>query len=324
MKVVVTGITGLLGGHVAQVLIERGYQVRGLYRTMPRKAERLPWYRDVEWWPGDLSSEEALLQAADSCGAIVHAAARTDQHPSDLAHYLEPNVHASERLARVARERGIRLVLVSTANVFAPGSMHQPGTEQSPFGWAGIGSGYSESKHMAQNLILDATQKGLDAVVVNPTFMIGGYDLKPSSGAMILHVLNRRVVVYPQSGGKNFVYVKDAAVGVVNALERGQTGQAYLLAGHNRTYADFMQQVARQAGLRRTFVAMPAPLLRWAGRQVSRLDRYVPTSIALNRPSAILLTADNYYQAGKAIAQLQLPQTSLEVAIQEAIEWFRS
>jgi dihydroflavonol-4-reductase len=323
MKVLVTGITGLLGGHVAQVLLDKGYAVRGLYRTLPAKASRLPWFAGVEWWPGDLSSEEALRKAADSCGAIIHVAARTDQYPSGLEHYLEANVRATQRLAAVARERGIRLVFVSTANAFAPGSLHQPGTEQNPFGWAGIGSGYSESKYMAQKEILDQAREGQDAVVVNPTFMIGGYDLKPSSGAMILHVLNRRVVVYPRSGGKNFIYVKDAAIGVVQALEKGVTGQAYLLAAHNRTYGDFMRQVARQAGLRRIFVPVPSRLLRWAGNLVSLLNRMVPLPIALNRANAILLTADNYYQANKAVEQLQLPQTPLDVAIGEAIAWFR-
>lgn len=323
MKVLVTGITGLLGGHVAQVLLEKGYEVRGLYRTLPPHPQRLPWFDKVDWWKGNLLDFDGLQNAAAPCGAIIHAAARTDQAPAALEHYLVPNVTATETIARLARQRSIRLVYVSTANVFAPGSMHRPGTEQAPFCWGGIGAGYPESKHQAQQLILDHVRKGLDAVVVNPTFMIGGYDHKPSSGAMILHVLRNRMVFYPQTGGKNFIYVRDAAEGVVSALEKGQAGQAYLLAHQNLAYGDFMRQVARQAGVQRVFVPVPSALLRLAGRLVSGLQHILPGSITLTKGNALLLTADNYYEARKAIQQLQLPQTPLDVAIREAIGWFR-
>lgn len=318
MKVLVTGITGFLGGHVAQVLLQRGYVVRGLYRTLSAPMRQLPWYEQIEWIQGDLLHLPDLQHAAEGCQALIHVAARTDQYPSDLLSYSQPNILATVLIAEVAMRQNMRLVFVSTANVFGTGGQYALGTEQHPFQWADIGSGYATSKYLAQKQVLEYTSRGLDAVVVNPTFMIGGHDFKPSSGAMIQHVLRRRVVFYPKNSGKNFIYVKDAAVGVVNALERGEVGEAYLLAHQNLSYGDFMRKVAHIAHRRRFFVPIPAQVLRVVGLIVS----WLRLPYALNFANATLLTTYNYYTADKAIRCLRLPQTAIEIAIQEAVEWF--
>lgn len=320
MKVLLTGATGFLGGHIADVLLKRGYSVRAIYRKFPKNYEKVPWFDKIEWYKGDITSLIDLTKAAQGCNAIIHAAARTDQTPSGLENYLKINVEVTKKLTEIAQNQQIRLVFVSTANVFAPS--RAGGTEQNPFCWGGIGSGYATSKYLAQKAVLEACQKGLDAVVVNPTFMIGGFDTKPSSGAIILHVLKEFVVFYPKSGGKNFIYVRDAAIGVINALELGHAGKAYLLANQNLDYRTFMTMVAQKANRRRFFIPIPKFLLIGVGRIVSFLDKFFKTNIELNYPNAILLTTDNYYSAQLAVDELKLPQTAIEIAVEEAIRWF--
>lgn len=320
MKVLLTGATGFLGGHIADVLLKRGYSVRAIYRKFPKNYEKVPWFDKIEWYKGDISSLIDLTKAAQSCDAIIHAAARTDQTPSALENYLKINVEVTRKLIEITQNQQIRLVFVSTANVFAPS--RNGGTEQNPFCWHKIGSGYATSKYLAQKSVIEATQTGLDAVVVNPTFMIGGFDMKPSSGAIILHVLKEFIVFYPKSGGKNFIYVQDAAIGVVNALEIGKRGKAYLLANQNLDYPTFMKMVAKEANLKRVFIPIPKFLLVGVGRIVSFLDKFFKTNIELNYPNSILLTAENYYNAQLAVDELKLPQTPIEIAIKEAIGWF--
>lgn len=320
MKILLTGATGFLGGHIANVLLKRGYSVRAIYRKFPKNYEKVPWFDKIEWYKGDITNLIDLTKAAQGCDAIIHAAARTDQTPSALKNYLKINVEVIKKLIEIAQNQEIRLVFVSTANVFAPN--REGGTEQNPFCWHKIGSGYAMSKYLAQKAVIEATQTGLDAVVVNPTFMIGGFDTKPSSGAIILHVLKEFVVFYPKSGGKNFIYVRDAAVGVVNALEIGKSGKAYLLANQNLDYSTFMRMVAKEANLKRVFVPIPKFLLIAVGRIVSFLDKFFETNIELNYPNSILLTTENFYNAQLAIDELKLPQTPIEIAVKEAINWF--
>lgn len=320
MKILLTGATGFLGGHIADALLAEGYEVKAIYRNFPKNYEKTPWFSAIEWCKGELLDTHFLNKVVADCDAIIHAAARTDQYPSDLKSYYDINVTATEILIKMAQTRKLRLVFVSTANVFAP--TENGGTETNAFCWENINSGYVTSKYLAQKAVEKACNEGLDAVIVNPTFMIGGFDMKPSSGAIIQHVLKEFLVFYPKTGGKNFIYVKDAAMGVVKALQKGKSGRAYLLANQNLDYLSFMQTVAKLANYKRIFVPLPTFLLITTGRIVSLVERIFPTKIPLNYANAVLLTTHNFYDAKRAIQELSLPQTPIEKAIKEAIDWF--
>lgn len=320
MKILLTGATGFLGGHIADALLAEGYEVKAIYRNFPKNYKKTPWFSAVEWCKGELLDTHFLNKVVADCDAIIHSAARTDQYPSDLKSYYEINVTVTEILIKIAQKRKIRLVFVSTANVFAPSE--SGGTEMNTFCWENINSGYVTSKYLAQKSVEKACNEGLNGVIVNPTFMIGGFDMKPSSGAIIQHVLKEFLVFYPKTGGKNFIYVKDAAMGVVKALQKGKSGRTYLLANQNLDYLSFMQTVAKLANYKRIFVPLPTSLLITIGRIVSLIERIFPTKIALNYANAVLLTTHNFYDAKRAIQELSLPQTPIEKAIKEAIDWF--
>jgi dihydroflavonol-4-reductase len=100
---------------------------------------------------------------------------------------------------------------------------------------------------MAEELLMKASEKmKTEVVIVNPTFMIGPYDTKPSSGKIILMGYNKRISFLPP-GGKNFIHVKDAAAAVCNALKYGKNREKYLLCNENLTYREFFKLMNRNS-----------------------------------------------------------------------------
>jgi dihydroflavonol-4-reductase len=322
MKTLVTGANGLLGANVVRELESRGKEVRALVR--PGAMLTALRGTGAELVEGNFLNSDSLLNALKGCDHVVHAAANTSQWPVNYGFYEPVNVTGTLAVMKACRESGIRrIVYVSTANTFGPGTKKEPGTELSEFSGFRIGSGYVTSKYVAQQKVLQEVEKhGTPVVIVNPTFMIGPHDAKPSSGKILLMGLNKSVQMYP-GGGKNFIHVRDAAAGVCNAMERGRTGECYLLANENLTYAEFftlLNSVARQRPLR---VRLPSGLLRSIGLLGTLSEKMTGIPAPLNNINARLLLLDNFYSGKKAVKELALPQTPVEQAIEDAVRWFR-
>ena len=321
MKILVTGATGLLGANVVRELESRGREVRVLARKNASLSVLAG--TEAEVVQGDITDRTSLRRAMAGCDTVVHSAANTMQWPVHYAFYEPVNVTGTRNVLEVCRDRGIsKAVYVSTANTFGPGTIEQPGTELSEFTGLRTGSGYVLSKFVAQQHVLKEVESHqTPVVIVNPTFMIGPYDARPSSGKIILMGWKKRIQAFP-AGGKSFIHARDAAVGVCNALERGRVGGCYLLAGENLTYRDFFQKLNRVTGQKPIMITIPSPVLKAAGRLGSLSEQTLKKPAPLNIVNARLLTSGYYYSGKKAVHELALPQTPVENAIQDALEWF--
>jgi dihydroflavonol-4-reductase len=323
MTVLVTGANGLLGANVIRQLVSSDFRVKAFVRSLAdlRGLAGVP----CQLITGDLLSSADMDAAVDGCDAVVHAASTTNMLPLGFDYYKRINFDATENLVRSVLKLGNkRLIYVSTANAFGPGSKENPGTESSPFTLGQYGSGYISSKYMAQQYVLNAVAHSrLDAVVINPTFMIGAYDAKPSSGKLILHALKRGIQWCP-SGGKNFVHVQDVAEGIKRALTEATAGQCYLLAGENLTYGEFFSMLNEIAGRSPVHVNVPKNIIRLAGTIGQALGTLSGKQLALNKTNARLITLDNYYSGEKAQHELKLKTTPIKKAIEDAVAWFRT
>jgi len=322
MKVLVTGASGLLGANIVRELVKRGYDVRILVRETSDLSGLTG--VDLERITGDILDPVSLTKAVEGCRFVIHAAANTSQWPTAYRHYEPVNVTGTKNVANAVKDHKVeRLVYVSTANTFGYGTKERPGTELSEFNGFFIGSGYMLSKFVAQQWILsDAETRRLPVVVVNPTFMIGPYDTKPSSGRIILMGMNKRIQVFPP-GGKNFIHVGDAAVATCNALTMGRNGECYLLANENLSYREFYALLNRVTGEKPVPWLLPSILIKSAGVSGSLFEKLTRKPAPLNLVNARLLCIGNYYSGKKAVEALGLPQTTVETAIRDAIIWFR-
>ncbi|MEM7511327.1 MAG: NAD-dependent epimerase/dehydratase family protein [Bacteroidota bacterium] len=322
MKVFLTGGTGLLGANLAREILNRGYEVTALIRP----ASDLSTLEGLQlrFHEGDLLKPDTLLSGLEGCTHVIHAAANTDVWPIYSQAQWDANLVGTQHMIQAAQKAGIkRFIHVSTANAFGFGSKENPGTEESPFLSDKYKLGYIDSKYAAQKVIKQAVrEQGFPAIIVNPTFMIGPYDSKPSSGAMVKGIMDGGVPGYP-AGGKNFVAVKDVAAATVNALEMGSIGASYILGNENLSFKEAFQLMAEVAGVASPRIPLPPVATKLYGRIGSvsgNLSGKVPK---VSYPAARIACDGHYFDPSKARKALGLPATPLREAITEAVEWFR-
>jgi dihydroflavonol-4-reductase len=321
MVVLVTGSTGLLGANVVRALLARNYQVKVLVRESKHLAvlDEL----NLSIMLGDITAVDDVIDAAQGCDIIIHIAADTNQHYTKLSAYDEVNVGSVKHVIKAAARRHVaKVIYVSSAAVFGFGTKQHPGNEadiiKSPF----CDSLYIKSKAAGQQLILEAAKNSpTDYIVVNPSFMIGAYDSKPSSGKIVKMSYRRRFVFVPP-GGKNFVHVKDVADGICNAIINGRNGECYLLANENLTYAEFFKMVEEFSDYKSFHIPIPASVLRVGGFLSSILGKCGLKS-SFNWINANILCVGNYYSNKKAVNELNMPVTPVNLAVEDAISWFR-
>lgn len=323
MKILITGANGLLGSNVARELIRAGEDVKLFVRPMAdlRSVADLP----CEIIYGDIQDAEEVLAAVKNVDAVIHAASSTDMVSQPFEHYESVNVNGTTNIVRAMLAfPGKRLIYVSTSNTFAPGNKRTPGNELNSFSFFNYDSGYINSKYIAQQMVIESVEKqNLDAVIVNPTFMIGAYDTKPSSGKIILFGLKSGVKWCPP-GGRNFVNVRDVAKGIHKALHHGKKGHCYLLAGENLSFKEFFHTVSKVTGEKIRMIVVPEFIMLAAGMIGSVLNSLHLRKVWFSLTNIRLLTIGNYYSGAKAASEFNLQPTPVKHAIEEAVEWFNN
>lgn len=321
-KVLVTGGNGFLGSNLTRELYRLGYDVRVLVRP---NAD-LKGIADIpsELFRGHIDCEADVFQAVEGCDLVIHAASVTEQWSVAYEEYERVNFTGTQHIVQACLANKVtRLVHVSTANTIGPGTRLNPGTELNGFTLFHANSGYINTKYLAQQYVLEQVERrGLPAVVVNPTFMIGPNDVKPSSGKLLLHGLKRKIVFYPP-GGKNFVYIHDVCQGIISALHKGETGNCYLLAGENLSYREFFTLVNRLENRSAWLIRVPGFVLSTAGLAGAFSKLLTGRGGRLNPSTAYMLRLDNYYSGRKAAAELSLRYTPVEEAVRKALSWFK-
>ena len=318
MKVLVTGANGFLATNIIRELNSRQIKVRGLVRKRSKLISSE--VAKYEKFIGDLSNYNDVRSAALGCDVIIHAAANTSQTFSD--ELLNDNVDGTSNVIGVCEELDIeRLIFVSSANTFGYGNYNDPGDETREMHTNFKNSVYASSKLKAQEAVLKANNEGrIKALVVNPSFLVGKYDSKPSSGKLITTYLNGRVALCPP-GGKSFIHAKYAANAICNAITMGKNGQCYLLTGENLSYRQFYNKLSLVTGIERYTFSVPAFILQILGL-IGSVVNMLGIQIPLNHVNAKILSIKNYYSNKKAITELKMPVTSMNDAIKDAVTWF--
>lgn len=320
-RVLVTGGDGFLGANLVRELHRCGYEIR-IFSEPNRETKTIDGF-PFEVARGDIRNRCDLERAVDGCDYLIHAAASTSIWPSRSKHLEQINIDGTRNVIDAALTSGVsRLIHVGTANSFGHGTKDDPGTEDRPFRGDRYGLGYIETKREAQRMVSEAiTERGLPAVVVAPTFMIGPYDTKPGSGQLVIAIVEGSVPGYAR-GGRNYVYVKDVACGAVAAIERGRIGEAYILGNENLTYCEFFHRVAAVAGVSPPRFGFPAPIVKATGFFGSLIGKVSGRTPRVTFPMAKISVDTHFYSAEKAVRELGMPQTPIEVAIREALAWF--
>ena len=315
-KIFITGITGLLGTNLANTLLDLNYEVTAIVRNpdkyIGKRTVNLKLIQMGLWGAYDDYLKETDI--------VVHIAAETGTHLIKYHDYKKTNYDATIRLFEKSKTHNVsQFIFISTANTIGYGILDSLGNEtekiQKPF----TNLFYAQSKLNAEKYLL-TQNKGIQVKILNPTFMIGAFDSKPSSGKIILMGLKKRIVFYPP-GGKNFVPVKDVANAIINAFHKGSPGEKYLICGTNLSYKTFFKELRSITNQKQLLLPIPKFLLMFMGftGNILRLMKFKTSLSSLNMKT---LCIKNYYTNQKSINELNVSYTSLNIAIKEAVDYF--
>ena len=324
--ILLAGASGLLGHNVLITLLQRGKQVIAPLRDasrlrLPASLADSPNLHIIPMEGIQFPLPESAIHPSN-ISAIINCAGETDMSLPTVNDYMPANKDLVEHLVMLMRNHNIpTMVHVSTANTIGYGSADNPATEEAPFQEPFTASYYARSKHNAEQMLERVAHDGSGRciVVVNPGFMVGAYDIKPSSGKLLLAGYKRRWMAVPK-GGKSFVHVRDAAEAVVNAVTMGVNGERYLLTGKSMTLKEFYELQAEVCGYKQRVLELPDILFLAAGK-VGDLLQWMKIRTQLCTRNVRQLLVRTYYDNGKARRQLAMPQTPIADAIKEFFEW---
>jgi dihydroflavonol-4-reductase len=233
------------------------------------------------------------------------------------------NVEGTRTVARAARQVGARMVHVSTTDTCGFGTLDNPADEETPIE-GGVHCPYVVTKREAEQVVRELVADGLDAVIVNPSYMLGPWDWKPSSGKMLLQVAGGWALVAPR-GHNNFCDVRDVARGVLLARDRGQAGRRYILGGESLSYLDAWRLFAEVAGARGPLgQAKRRPLaMLAAGRLGDLRTKLTGREGAVNSAAVAMSRLSKCCTHARAEAELGYQPGPTRAAAEAAWDWFR-
>jgi dihydroflavonol-4-reductase len=323
MKILVTGATGLVGINLVHRLINEGHQVRILVR---KKSRTWPFQNLIlEKCVGDITDAKSVREAVDGCEVVFHAAGYVNISPFIREYAERINVHGTENVIHACIDAKVkRLVHTSSIAAIGYGTKEQPATEESEWNFARMHNPYTDTKRAGEQRVLDAVKGGnLDAVIVNPGYIIGPWDMKPTSGRMILSVVQGKMPFYP-IGGISVAPVDAVIDGHIKALSKGECGERYILGGENLSYREIFEIIADIAGVTSTRIPLK-PYFTWPiGLTGNLLGKFWPRTFAdLNSRVFQIGSIQHYVSSKKAECKLDYHPKTARIAIREAYDWFR-
>jgi dihydroflavonol-4-reductase len=320
MTTLVTGATGLLGNNVVRLLLERGQSVRVLVRETSN-GEPLEGL-DVEIAYGDVCDTESVRRAMQGARCVVHSAGIVDMGWQQSTSQQQVNVEGTRALAQAARDAGARMIHVSSVAALGPGTKESPSNEETPF-YAPVPCPYPITKHEAELAVLEEVKSGLDAVIVNPAFMLGPWDWHPSSGRLLLEVVRRRPLICPP-GGADFCDVRDVAAGIITAIEKGRPGARYILGGEPLSYRDAWRIFAEVCGTRGPLLVAAPLTLKIAGHLGDLWGKLSGREPNVNSAAIGMSLFPHHFSYARAAAELGYKPRPAREAVEAAWDWFRT
>ena len=318
----VTGGTGFVGTHVVRALLARGRPVRCLVRPQSRR-ENLEGL-SVEIAEGDVTDPASLARAIAGIATLYHCAADYRLWARDPGELQRANVEGTDNVLKAAAAaRVARVVYTSSVGALGLTPDGTPADETTPVSRADVVGNYKKSKFDAERVAEAWAGRGLPVVIVNPSTPVGERDVKPTpTGQMIVDFLNRRLPAYVDTG-LNLVDVRDVAQGHLLAAEKGRIGEKYILGNRDMTLKEILETLAGLTGLSAPRIRLPhavplaaAAAATWAAHLTGRPPRVSLESVRMSRHRM-------FFDAGKAVRELGLPQTPVEDALGRAVAWFR-
>jgi dihydroflavonol-4-reductase len=315
----VTGGGGRLGNVLVRRLLDEGQRVRVFQPGIrPPSLEGL----DIEFASGSVLNREDVERAMEGVDVVYHLAAKIDLRPKKDPMMVPINVEGTRNVADACLSRGIRMVHTSSHHAVVREPLHEPLTEDRPLA-LNEKCQYHRSKAIGETIVLEACERGLDAVIVNPGSMIGPYDFEPSLiGAALIDIYFGRVPVLLDLLS-DYVDVRDVADGMIAAAQKGRRGERYFLTGDVIPIMEMISLYGELTGAKVPTRALPLWFgwvllpLALAGSAITRKDPFITADMLRASVSNAVVSHD------KAIRELGYSTRPLRQSLADAVQWYR-
>jgi dihydroflavonol-4-reductase len=320
--IVVTGATGHIGNVLTRKLLKSGEKVRAVIPAGEdiRSLEGL----ELERVEGDLRDLESLIQAFDGARMVYHLAGIITILPGQDDFLYQVNVEGTRNVVDACIENDVeRLVYTSSVHALEEPPKGTVIDETCPYGVECARGGYDRTKAQASLEVLKGVKKGLDAVMVCPSGVIGPYDYRISQmGQLILTFMKGNLRAYID-GAYDFVDVRDVAEGLILAGEKGECGESYILSGERITVPELMLTLEDITGVKAPSLKLPLWLVRIASRASPIYYNLTKSKPLFTAYSTEVLVSNSEISSEKARQELGYSPRPIRESIKDSVEWFR-
>ena len=322
MNVVVTGATGHIGNVLIRELLAAGEKVRAL---VPPFENDLPIRGlDVDVAAGDVCDAASLNTAFSGADAVYHLAGIISITPGKDQLLHRVNVEGTRNVIEACLGSGVgRLIYTSSIHAIQEPPEGTCIDETFPVDPEHVLGPYARSKARATLEVRKAVERGLDAVIVHPTGVVGPFDFKISEmGQLVLDFIRGRLKAY-LDGAYDFADVRDVARGLILAGRKGRKGESYILSGERVSIKHIMEVLEETSGIRAPSFKVPAWLAHTAGKLAPLYYRIVRSKPLFTNYSVDVLRSNSWVTSEKARVELGYKVRSVRESICDSVAWFR-
>ena len=321
MQISVTGGSGHIGANLCRQLVSEGHSVRVLMNRSRLSLEGI----DLEKIPGNLLDKKSLQILVDGSDIVIHLAATISIRGMNHRDLLAINIDGTKNLLEAIRENPVkRFIHFSSIHALVQEPFNEVLDESRPLA-TDDPILYNRSKAVSESIVMEAIKNGLDGLIMNPTSVIGPNDFRPSLMGRALIQICRNKLPGLVSGGYDWIDVRDIVSATISAIEKGRTGERYLLSGMWLSLPDLVKIMSGYHEIKNNWIIMPywlaelgVPFLKtyaWL-RRVEPL--YTTESLAIIKHSHRMISSD------KARNELGFEPRPPEDTIRDTLEWFKN
>ncbi|MGC9467475.1 MAG: NAD-dependent epimerase/dehydratase family protein [Anaerolineae bacterium] len=325
-RVLVTGASGLVGANLVRALLAQHRNVRALVHTDRRALAGL----ELETFQGDVRDQEALVRAMSGVEVVYHLAGAISLTMNSAVEMQAVNVIGTRNVVTACLRCGVRrLVHFSSIDALRKEPLDEPLEESRPLVDEGLSKAeldalapYDRSKAEGERAVRAGIDRGLDAVILYPTALLGPYDFKPSYIGQALIQLARGNIPALVTGGFDFVDIRDVVDGAVQAEQMAPPGARYLLSGHWHSIREVAELVADATGQTAPRLTVPLGLAEIAAPLMPLLARFRNSHPIYTRMTLDVLHSNRQVSHERATRELGYTTRPLAESVRDTLRWF--
>ncbi|MGV8877499.1 MAG: NAD-dependent epimerase/dehydratase family protein [Sphingobacteriaceae bacterium] len=296
--ILITGATGFLGSELARQLAKKDKKVRCLKRKLSVIPEILHDYAaDIEWFEADILDLFALEDALDGVTQVYHCAAIVSFNPADKKRMIKANVEGTANLVNLCNLKHIRLLHVSSIAAIGEGKPNELINENHIIEYSKDSNAYAVSKYESEMEVWRGIAEGLDAVIVNPSIIIGAAAGAEGSGKIFETV--RKGLKFYTAGSCGLVDVQDVASSMVMLMNSDVTRERFIINAENVTYKSLFETTANFFNIPKPQIFAKPWMMEIAWRASRLLSFFNGGKVGLDKISAKAASSHKDYDASK-------------------------